>query len=107
MSAYYEKYGFQFRVSERWRSAFRSDVAGLFSDRTFTYILPDSQVDAQIGYAFSSGPLNGMSVLLQAQNLTDTLYRTREGVKLPDGSLLPTIVERYGTRYLLGVSYKF
>ena len=107
LTAYYEKYGFQFRVSERWRSAFRSDVAGLFSDRTFTYILPDSQVDAQIGYAFTSGPLNGMSVLLQAQNITDTLYRTREGVKLPDGSLLPTIVERYGTRYLLGVSYKF
>lgn len=108
VTLYFEKYGFQARISERWRSGFRSDVAGLFSDRTFTYILPDSQVDAQIGYAFpDTSALKGLSVLLQAQNLTDTLYQTREGVKLPDGSLLPTVTERYGTRYMLGVTYKF
>lgn len=106
LTAYYEKHGFQARISERWRSASRSDVAGLFATRTFTQILPDTQVDAQISYKFSEGALNGMSVMLQATNLTDAPYRTGAGIAA-DGSYLPEVYEKYGARYILGVSYKF
>ena len=103
----YEKHGFSVRVSERWRSAVRTDAAGFFANREFARILPDSQVDAQIGYKFTDGPLSGLAVTLQGTNLTDTLYQRESGVALPDGALLPSYNSRYGARYLLGVTYKF
>ncbi|KAF0114269.1 MAG: TonB-dependent receptor, partial [Hyphomonadaceae bacterium] len=92
---------------ERWRSAVRTDAAGFFANREFARILPDSQVDAQIGYKFTDGPLSGLAVTLQGTNLTDTLYQRESGVALPDGALLPSYNSRYGARYLLGVTYKF
>ncbi len=107
LTAYYEKYGISVRVSQRWRSSFRSDVAGLFADRAFSEILADEQTDAQIGYEFKEGSLKGMSVLFQALNLTDSPYRTRTGVKTGDGSFLPELYVKYGTQYLFGVRYKF
>ena len=93
-------------IRDSWRSASRSDVAGLFATRTFTQIMPDTQVDAQLGYKFPEGKFNGLSVLLQATNLTNAPYRTGAGFAA-DGNYLPETYEKYGARYILGVSYKF
>lgn len=107
LTVYYEKYGFETRVSRRWRSGVNADVAGFFANREFSRILPDEQIDAQIRYTFSDGPLNGLSLSLEGSNLTDTLFRRQNGTLTPNGSLLPWKTERYGARYLFGVGYKF
>ena len=52
ITGYYERYGFQARVSHRYRSPFKGEVVQLFTNRGFTEILADKQVDAQIGYTF-------------------------------------------------------
>lgn len=113
LTAYYEKYGFQARVSYRYRSGYKGEVVQLFATRGFTEVMADKQVDAQIGYSFAEGSsLDGLSVLLQVTNLTDSPYRTRLGLddggtKASDGSFLPETFEKYGRQFLFGISYKF
>ena len=113
ITGYYEKNGFQARVSQRYRSAFKGEVVQLFATRGVTEILADRQVDAQIGYTFQEGSsLEGLGVLLQINNLTDSPYRTRigidgGGVKTADGGFLPETYEEYGREILLGFSYRF
>ena len=103
---FYEKHGFQARVSHRWRQGYRSAVAGFFSDVNYKNVLADDQLDAQIGYTFSEGKLNGLSVLLQAINTSDSPWQTQSNL-LPDGTYLPAFAQRYGSKYLFGVTYKF
>lgn len=113
ITGYYERYGFQARASYRRRSAFKGEVTQLFAVRGLTEILADDQLDAQIGYTFQEGsPLEGFGILLQANNITDSPYRTRLGVdgggpRTGDGSFLPEVYETYGTQYLFGFSYRF
>ncbi|OYU75293.1 MAG: TonB-dependent receptor, partial [Burkholderiales bacterium PBB5] len=58
-TAYYEKSGWQFRISQRYRSAFRGEINGLHNAREFTEILADRQTDAQLGYEFNTGQFKG------------------------------------------------
>ncbi|UVO51280.1 TonB-dependent receptor [Sphingomonas sp. SUN019] len=112
VTAFYERGGFQARVSQRYRSAFKGEVVQLFATRGFTEILADKQVDAQIGYTIPGGALEGLGVLFQVNNLTDSPYRTRLGLDgggtttANGGSLLETY-EKYGRQYLLGFNYRF
>ena len=105
LTAYYERDGFSFRISQRYRSEFRGEVVQLFATRGFTEIEPESVVDAQISYTPQSGALEGTTFTLQAYNLTNEPYRTTTGPY--DGVHLPELYEEFGTQYLLGVSYKF
>lgn len=113
LTGYYEKGGFQARASYRYRSAFKGEVVQLFAARGATEILADKQLDAQIGYSFGEETsLNGLSLLLQANNLTNSPYRTRLGVdgggaKTADGSFLPETYEKYGRQFLVGFGYRF
>ena len=112
LSGYYEKNGFQARVSYRYRSPFKGEVTQLFAVRGYTEILADKQVDAQIGYTFpETSRFGNLGVLLQAYNLTNSPYRTRVGLdesgKTPEGGLLIDFYEKYGSQFLLGVNYKF
>lgn len=113
ITGYYEKDGFQARISQRYRSAFKGEVVQLFATRGVTEILADRQVDAQIGYTFQEGSaLEGLGILFQVNNLTDSPYRTRigvdgGGVKTADGGFLPETYEEYGREFLLGFSYRF
>lgn len=113
LTGYFESGGFQARASYRYRSAFKGEVVQLFATRGATEILADKQLDAQIGYTFGEGSsLSGLSVLLQANNLTDSPYRTRLGVdgggaKTSDGSYLPETYEKYGRQFLVGFGYRF
>lgn len=113
VTGYFEKYGFQARASYRYRSAFKGEVTQLFATRGATEILADKDVSAQIGYTFQDGSsLAGLGVLLQVNNLTNSAYRTRQGVdgggaKTADGTFLPEIIDKYGRQFLFGVSYHF
>lgn len=113
ITGYYEKYGFQARVSYRYRSPFKGEVVQLFTNRGFTEILADKQVDAQIGYTFpDSSPMKGFGTLLQVYNLTNSPYRTRIGLdeggpQTAEGGTFIETYEKYGRQWLLGFNYKF
>jgi iron complex outermembrane receptor protein len=111
-TAYYERGGFQARISKRFREAFKGEVVQLFATRGYTEILDDEQIDAQIGYTFETGPLEGFGVMFQVNNLTNSPYRTRLGLddggtQTSNGSALPETYEEYGRQFLLGVNYRF
>ncbi len=101
---YYEKHGFQTRVSYRYRSTFLAEVAGLSAAPTFRQAKAEGILDAQIGYEFQKGSmLQGLSVLFQAKNLTDRpfiTYQNNDPRQVID-------YQRYGRDYYLALSYKF
>lgn len=112
ITGYYERNGFQARISKRFREAFKGEVVQLFATRGYTEILDDEQVDAQIGYTFQSGQLEGLGVLFQVNNLTNSPYRTRLGLDAGgtttvDGGALPETYEEYGRQFLFGINYRF
>ena len=103
LTVYYEKNGFQARVSNRYRSEFLGEVAGFGNGRTLRQVAAENIVDAQLGYEFQSGPLEGVSALFQVNNLTDEPFKTYE-----NGDERRTIdFQSYGRTYLVGVNYRF
>lgn len=105
VTAYYEKNGFQARVSMRKRSDFKGDVYGLGFDTVQVDIEGETIVDAQIGYDFGEAgfeSLEGLSIFLQAQNITEEPFKSLSG----DNSLQVRDFQDYGSTYLLGFSYK-
>lgn len=113
LTGYFEKHGFQARVSYRYRSPFKGEVVQLFTNRGFTQILADKQVDAQVGYTFpETSRFANLGVLLQVYNLTDSPYRTRIGLDqggptTASGDTFIETYEKYGRQWLLGVNYRF
>ncbi len=107
ITGYYEKNGFQARISKRWREAARSEVGGLFAAKTYVLTLDDEQVDAQIGYTFQSGQFEGLSINLQAFNVDNSPLRTRSTQQTSSGTYLPETYDLYGTQYALSVGWKF
>jgi iron complex outermembrane receptor protein len=100
---YFEKYGFQARVSYRYRSKFLGEVAGLSAAPTYRQVKAEGILDAQIGYEFQSGALKGLSVLFEGKNLTDRpfiTYQNNDPRQVID-------YQRYGRDYYLGLTYKF
>jgi len=103
LTAYYEKNGFEARISERKRSDFIGEIGNFAGNRTLRYVVGEDIVDAQVGYTFSdSSRLKGLTLLLQAQNLTDSSYRTYAQTKDR-----PLEFIQWGRTYLLGATYKF
>ncbi|WP_428156347.1 TonB-dependent receptor [Brevundimonas sp.] len=102
-SLYYERYGFQTRVSARHRSDYLGEVAGFGNGRTLRSVAAETVVDAQIGYEFQAGPLEGLSILAQVNNLTDEPFKTFE-----NGDERRTIdYQSYGRTFAVGMNYKF
>ena len=102
-SLYYERYGFQSRISARYRSDYLGEVAGFGNGRTLRSVAAETVVDAQVGYEFQSGPLEGLSVLAQVNNLTDEPFKTFE-----NGDERRTIdYQHYGRTFAVGLNYKF
>ena len=102
LSFYYENHGFQARISQRKRSDFLGEIQGFGADRALVYIDGESVLDFQTGYTFGEGALEGMSVLLQVNNLGNEPYRQY----YPQNGLTQRY-EEYGRQYLFGVTYKF
>lgn len=104
ITLYYERYGFSARISQRKRSDFRGEIQGFGGDRTDRYIRGEEIIDAQVGYSFADGTaLQGLSVLLQVNNLDNEPYREY----FPGNGDLPRFYSEYGRQVLLGVTYKF
>ena len=102
---YYEKSGFETRVSMRKRSDFKGDVYGIGFDTNQVDIRGETIVDAQIGYNFGDAgveSLDGLSIFLQGQNLTDEPFTSLSG----DNALQVRDYQQYGRTFLLGFSYK-
>ncbi|GLP95854.1 TonB-dependent receptor [Paraferrimonas sedimenticola] len=101
---YYENYGFQGRVSARYRSDFLGEVTGLSLARTPVFVKAETVVDAQVGYDFSESGIDalyGLSVLFQVNNLTNepfVTYQNEDARQIRDYQV-------YGRNYMLGFSY--
>jgi iron complex outermembrane receptor protein len=102
-TAFFEKYGFNLRGSARYRSTFLGELVGFGASRDFRRARGEMIIDGQIGYDFSVGPLQGVSVYVQGQNLTDEPFVTQE----PASSLQVTEFQRYGRRFLAGATLRF
>ncbi len=107
-TVYYERAGFQTRVSLRKRTDFLGEVAGLSLNREPVNVVGSTLVDAQISYDFSESgieSLKGLTVTLQGQNLTDEEFVTAHSV---DGSGYDIRdVQRFGRNFLFGINYTF
>ena len=102
-TAYYEKNGFQLRASGRYRSSFLAEVSGLSLKRDLISAKAEFVVDAQIGYTFQSGTLEGLGILLQGSNLTNRpfiTYYNNDERQVRD-------YQNYGRNFMIGVTYKF
>ena len=103
LTVYYEKDGLQARISNRYRSEFLGELSGVGTDRIQRMVDAESVVDAQIGYEFQSGPLEGLSALFQVNNLTDEPFKTFEN----NDTRRVLDYQSYGRTYLIGINYRY
>ncbi len=102
-TAYFERNGFEARVSQRRRSDFIGEIGNFNGNRTLRYVVGENVTDAQISYTFSdTSSMAGLTLLLQGTNLTNEPYRTYAGT-----TDRPLEYVEWGRTYMLGVNYKF
>jgi len=89
------------------------DLAGIVSEnldaRRSSVEQAEAIIDMQVGYAFETGSLRGLSMLFQVNNLKNEPYRTQVGISVGGANpsaLLPERYTTYGREYLLGVTYE-
>ncbi|MCC4607131.1 TonB-dependent receptor [Xanthomonas campestris] len=103
LTAYYEHKGFEARVSQRRRSDFIGEIGNFNGNRTLRYVVGENITDAQISYNFSeASSMSGLTLLLQASNLSNSPYRTYAETKDR-----PLEYIEWGRTFVLGVNYKF
>ncbi len=102
LTAYYEKFGFSARVSNRVRSPFIAEISGFGGGREYKYARRESVTDLQFGYEFQSGVAKGLNLLLQVNNAGNEPY-----VEYDAKSGLDTKTDKYGRTMLFGATYKF
>lgn len=102
LTAYYEKAGFEARVSQRRRSDYVGEIGNFAGDRQLRYVVGDNVTDLQIGYTFTEGTYKGLGFLLQVNNLSNAAYETYANSR--DRQLE---YAKYGRVLLLGANYKF
>jgi TonB-dependent receptor len=108
LALYYERYGFSLRVAERYRSSFTGEAVALFDQLGYTKILANRQTDLQLGYAFSGGRWDGLSLLLQVNNLGNSSDSSVQIATLPNNVPLtrPLEYDTWGRTVLFGINYK-
>ncbi|HWW69312.1 MAG TPA: TonB-dependent receptor [Duganella sp.] len=102
LTAYYEKNGFETRISQRRRSDFVGEIGNFSNDRALRYVVGENVVDFQIGYTFNSGAMKGMGLVLQVNNLRNAAYETYNGDRAQQLEYA-----KYGRTVIAGVNYKF
>ena len=103
LTVYYERAGFQARISQRYRSEFLGELSGVGTDRIQRMVDEENVVDAQIGYEFQSGPMEGLSILAQVNNLTDEQFKTFEN----NDRRRVIDYQQYGRTFLVGLNYRY
>lgn len=109
LAVYYEKYGWSVRVAERYRSSFTGETVPLFDQLGYVKVLADKQTDLQVGYAFDEHTRwNGLSVLLQVNNLTNSAQKTQQISGLPNNVEVgrPLDYTTWGRTVMFGLNYK-
>ena len=99
---YFEKWGFEARLGQRYRSDFVGSITDQYGDSQLVYIKAERITDAQLSYNFQDGWLKGLTLLLQANNMNNEPYT--EYKQSPSD---PSKNVKYGKTYLMGVNYKF
>ena len=103
LTFYFERNGFEARINQRRRSDFIGEIGNFNGNRTLRYVVGENITDAQVSYTFGNGgALDGLTLLLQAGNLTNEAYRTYAGTKDR-----PLEYVEWGRTYLIGLNYKF
>jgi iron complex outermembrane recepter protein len=102
LTVYYEKNGFETRLSQRKRSDFVGEIGNFAAERSLRYVVGENILDFQVGYTFQSGPLKDVGIVLQANNLRNAAYETYNGSKNQQLEY-----QKYGRTVLLGLNYKF
>jgi TonB-dependent receptor len=100
-TVYYEKAGFSARVATRARSKYIGEVTNFANDRALKYVKGETITDAQLGYHFGEGRLEGLSILLQANNITDEPYIAYALTETRQQDY-----QEYGRQVLLGINYR-
>ena len=100
-TVYYERSGFSARVATRARSKYIGEVTNFANDRSFKFVKGDQITDAQLGYEFADGKLDGVSVLFQVNNLTNEPY-----IAYAVDETRQQDFQEYGRQFLLGINYR-
>lgn len=100
-TVYYESSGFAARVATRARSKYIGEVVNFANDRSYRYVKGDQITDAQMSYAWDSGPMKGVMLLFQVNNLTNAPYVAYIG---SEARLID--YQTYGRQFLFGVNYR-
>lgn len=103
LTGYYEKGGFSARASMRTRSSFLGELRGFGGGNERRRADGELILDTQISYEFQGGTLKGLTVLAQAQNLTNEPFVTFNSGR-PDQII---DFQNYGRRFLLGLNYRY
>ncbi|MFL6575476.1 MAG: TonB-dependent receptor [Povalibacter sp.] len=101
---YFERGGFSARVSNRYRGDFVGEVPAFDASLTLNTVKAESLLDAQVGYEFQQGALNGLSMSLTGTNLTDEPF-VLSAVDEPSYNLVKH--QKYGAVYSFALTYKF
>ena len=102
LTGFYEKFGFSARINYRYRDGYVGEVAGFGGARTGQDVDEEAIMDAQFGYEFQSGTLQGLKIILQVLNLTDERQQSLDVV-----TGLPVEYQTFGTTWLLGLYHRF
>ncbi len=106
---YYEKYGWRARLNARYRSGFLSEVQLFDGSLTGADAQDELTLDTQVGYEWSDGMLDGLSVNFEIFNITDEPFVTQNDLR--NGTTVigafPSRYEEYGRTYSLTVAKRF
>ena len=110
--AFYEKNGFQTKISARNRSGFLSEVQNFDGSLSGAQALSETIVDAQIGYTFEDREdfLNGFGIQFEVFNLTNEPFVTENDLFNSAGAEVGTFPSRhelYGRTYNITLKKSF
>jgi TonB-dependent receptor len=100
-TVYFEKYGFSARVATRYRSNYIGEITDFSGSRALEYIRHEQITDLQTSYEFQHAPLQGLSILFQVNNLTNTplIDYAQNTRRIRD-------YETFGRDFFFGLNYK-
>lgn len=106
VTLYYERAGFEARVSGSIREDFLGEVSAISFSRELVSVKSTEIWDAQISYRFEESPvewLQPLTLMLQGQNLSNEPFVTFQN----DDPRQVRDFQDYGRNFLLGASYRF
>jgi iron complex outermembrane recepter protein len=102
VTGYFERAGFSARIATRYRGNYIGEITDFSGSRALEFVRHEQINDAQVGYEFQSGPAQGLSILLQVNNFTNTPFIDYSGS--------PQNVrdyETFGRDFFFGFNYKW